>query len=112
MTVDVGPLPPAETGNRPPKAVPKERKRQEALARREILAPVRSTLTAASVVVAVASLGAVLPFVLIVEACRELLAATPDTGRVWRLLGLGGRYADFWNERSRASGWRPQRAAG
>ncbi|MEU7142862.1 ABC transporter ATP-binding protein [Nocardia sp. NPDC046473] len=86
MTVEVAPLPAAETGNRPPRAVQKARKQQEALARKEILAPVRRTLTLASVVMAVASVCAVVPFVLIVEACRELLADQVDTDRVWRLV--------------------------
>lgn len=87
MTVEVAPLPVADTGNRPPKAVLKERKRREAQARREILAPVRGPLTVASVVVAVASVCAVVPFVLIVEACRELLDQA-DAVRVWRLLTI------------------------
>ncbi|UGT59949.1 ABC transporter ATP-binding protein [Nocardia asteroides] len=87
MTVQTAP-PTAEPGNRPPKAVLKERKQQEALARREILAPVQRTLTLASLVVAVASLGTVVPFILIVEASRELLAAQTDTDRVWRLVWI------------------------
>ncbi|MFE7796332.1 ABC transporter ATP-binding protein [Nocardia sp. NPDC057440] len=86
MTVELAPLPAAETGNRPPKAVQKERKRQEALARKEILAPVQRTLTLASIIVAIASVCAVVPFILIVEVCRELLADSVDTDRVWRLL--------------------------
>lgn len=75
-----------ETGNRPPKTVLKARKQQEAAARKEILAPVRRTLTLASIIVAIASVGTVVPFVLIVAACRELLADQVDTDRVWRLL--------------------------
>ncbi|MFI6775481.1 ABC transporter ATP-binding protein [Nocardia sp. NPDC050412] len=75
-----------ETGNRPPKTVLKARKRQETAARKEILAPVRATLTLASIIVAIASVGTVVPFVLIVAACRELLADQVDTDRVWRLL--------------------------
>ncbi|WP_433523193.1 ABC transporter ATP-binding protein [Nocardia pseudovaccinii] len=75
-----------ETGNRPPKTVLKARKQQEAAARKEILAPVRRTLTLASIIVAIASVGTVVPFVLIVAACRELLADRVDTDRVWRLL--------------------------
>ncbi|MGX1775215.1 ABC transporter ATP-binding protein [Nocardia brasiliensis] len=86
MTVEVAPLPAAETGNRPPRAVQKARKKQEAQARKEILAPVRRTLTLASLIMAVASVCTVVPFVLIVEACRELLAAEVDTDRVWRLV--------------------------
>ncbi|MFE7744906.1 ABC transporter ATP-binding protein [Nocardia sp. NPDC057455] len=88
MTVEVAPLPAAQTGNRPPKAVLKERKQQEARARKEILAPVRGPLTVASVIMAVASACAVVPFVLIVAACRELLADHVDTDRVWRLLTI------------------------
>ncbi|MFD0365996.1 ABC transporter ATP-binding protein [Nocardia sp. GCM10030253] len=88
MTVELAPLPAAETGNRPPKAVQKVRKQQEALARKEILAPVQRTLTLASIIVAIASVCAVVPFILIVEACRELLADSVDTDRVWRLLSV------------------------
>ncbi|MEV6427924.1 ABC transporter ATP-binding protein [Nocardia sp. NPDC051463] len=87
MTVEVAPLPVAEAGNRLPKAAQKERKQQEALARRDILAPVRRTLTLASIIVAIASVGTVVPFVLIVEACRELFTDPVDTDRVWWLLG-------------------------
>ncbi|WP_329415534.1 ABC transporter ATP-binding protein/permease [Nocardia vinacea] len=75
-----------ETGNRPPKTVLKARKQQETAARKEILAPVRRTLTLAGIIVAVASVGTVVPFVLIVAACRELFADQVDTDRVWRLL--------------------------
>ncbi|MEU6188415.1 ABC transporter ATP-binding protein [Nocardia sp. NPDC047038] len=88
MTVEVAPLPAAQTGNRPPRAVLKERKQQEAQARKEILAPVRGPLTVASIVMAVASACAVVPFVLIVAACRELLEDQVDTDRVWRQLTI------------------------
>ncbi|MGK8485806.1 ABC transporter ATP-binding protein [Nocardia asiatica] len=87
MTVEVAP-PAAEAGNRPPKAVAQERKRQEARARKEILAPVRGQLNVASIVMAVASVCTVVPFVLIVEACRELIDEQADTDRVWRLLTI------------------------
>ncbi|MEV6323078.1 ABC transporter ATP-binding protein [Nocardia sp. NPDC051787] len=87
MTMEVAPSPVADAGNQPPKAVLKERKRREAQARREILAPVRGPLTVASIVMAVASVCAVVPFVLIVEACRELLGQA-DADRVWRLLTI------------------------
>lgn len=88
MTVEVAPQAAAETGNRPPKAVAKTRKQQEAAARRQILAPVRGPLNAASIVMVVASVCTVAPFVLIVAACRELLADRVDTERVWRLLAI------------------------
>ncbi|MEU7631031.1 ABC transporter ATP-binding protein [Nocardia sp. NPDC049220] len=88
MTVEVAPLPATQTGNRPPKAVLKERKQQEARARKEILAPVRGALTVASIIMAVASACAVVPFVLIVQACRELLDQSVSTDRVWRLLTI------------------------
>ncbi|MQY24914.1 ABC transporter ATP-binding protein [Nocardia aurantia] len=87
MTVEAAPLPAAETGNRPPRSVVKANKRREAEARKEILAPVHRTMTGAAVIVVLTSIGAVVPFILIVEACRELLAAHIDTGKVWRLLG-------------------------
>ncbi|MFG1794470.1 ABC transporter ATP-binding protein [Nocardia sp. NPDC049149] len=88
MTVEVEPLPAAETGNRPTKAAAKALKQQEALARKEILAPVQGMLTLASVIVAVASVCTVVPFVLIVAACRELLAEQVDTDRVWQLVWI------------------------
>ncbi|WP_405489000.1 ABC transporter ATP-binding protein [Nocardia sp. NBC_00511] len=68
------------------KAAAKERKQREAAARKEILAPVAGTLSLASLIYAVASVCAVVPFLLIVAACRELLHTTVDTDRVWRLL--------------------------
>ncbi|MGX1807181.1 ABC transporter ATP-binding protein [Nocardia sp. NPDC055321] len=77
-----------DTGNRPSRAVMKARKREMALARKEILAPVRATLAWAGLIAAVASVCAVVPFVLIVEICRELLAADTDDGRVWALLWI------------------------
>jgi ATP-binding cassette subfamily B protein/ATP-binding cassette subfamily B protein IrtA len=86
MTVEAAPLSAAETGNRAPRAQQKAQKKREALARKEILAPVNGALTVASIIVAVASIADVVPFVLIVEACRELLADRIDTDRVWALL--------------------------
>ncbi|WP_327148407.1 ABC transporter ATP-binding protein [Nocardia sp. NBC_01329] len=86
MTVEAAPLPAAETGNRPPRAQVKAQKKREALARKEILAPVNGALRIASVLVAVAAIATVVPFVLIVEACRELLDEQIDTDRVWALL--------------------------
>ncbi|MEU4837284.1 ABC transporter ATP-binding protein [Nocardia testacea] len=86
MTVEAAPLSAAETGNRAPRAQQKAQKQREALARKQILAPVNGALTVASVIVAVASVAAVVPFVLIVEACRELPADRIDTDRVWALL--------------------------
>src|SRR5690606_5061942 len=69
------------------KAVAKAKKQQEAQARKEILAPVSGMLTVASLIVAVASICAVVPFLLIVQACRELLESPVDTDRVWWLFG-------------------------
>ncbi len=87
MTVQVAPPPGAESGNRPPKAAAKARKQQEARARKEILAPVSGMLTIASLLVAIASVCTVVPFLLIVQACRELLETPVDTDRVWWLFG-------------------------
>ncbi|MEV0333142.1 ABC transporter ATP-binding protein [Nocardia sp. NPDC050717] len=87
MTVQVAPPPGAESGNRPSKAAAKARKQQEARARKEILAPVSGMLTIASLLVAVASVCTVVPFLLIVQACRELLETPVDTDRVWWLFG-------------------------
>jgi ATP-binding cassette subfamily B protein/ATP-binding cassette subfamily B protein IrtA len=86
MTVESAPLPVVDLETKPPKAEKKVQKQREALARKEILAPVRRTLTFASIIMAVASVCTVVPFVLIVEACRELLTAQASTDRVWRLL--------------------------
>ncbi|MFC9661291.1 ABC transporter ATP-binding protein [Nocardia sp. NPDC127606] len=87
MTVQVAPPPGAESGNRLPKAAAKAQKQQEALARKEILAPVSGMLTVASLIVALASVCSVVPFLLIVAACRELLNSPVDTDRVWWLFG-------------------------
>ncbi|MEV6771190.1 ABC transporter ATP-binding protein [Nocardia sp. NPDC051030] len=70
----------------PDKAEAKARKQREAQARKEILAPVGGALSLASLIVAIASICAVVPFLLIVSACRELLNEHVDTDRVWRLL--------------------------
>lgn len=90
MTVEVAPpkVADADTGVDvvPDKAAAKERKQREAAARKEILAPVAGTLSLASLIIAVSSVCAVVPFLLIVEACRELLADSTDTDRIWRLL--------------------------
>ncbi|GAB4583131.1 ABC transporter ATP-binding protein [Nocardia sp. IFM 10818] len=94
MTVEVAPPTEAqpEVGDTAPadaesgKAAAKARKQREARARKEILAPVAGTLSLASLIVAVASVCAVVPFLLIVSACRELLDEQADTDRVWRLL--------------------------
>ncbi|WP_405149725.1 ABC transporter ATP-binding protein/permease [Nocardia salmonicida] len=87
MTVQVAPPPGAEPGNRLPKAAAKAQKQREALARKEILAPVSGMLTVASLIVALASVCSVVPFLLIVAACRELLNSPADTDRVWWLFG-------------------------
>ncbi|MFI7526951.1 ABC transporter ATP-binding protein [Nocardia salmonicida] len=87
MTVQVAPPPGAESGNRLPKAAAKAQKQREALARKEILAPVSGMLTVASLIVALASVCSVVPFILIVAACRELLNSPVDTDRVWWLFG-------------------------
>ncbi len=87
MTVQVAPPPGAESGNRLPKAAAKAQKQREAQARKEILAPVAGMLTVASLIVALASVCSVVPFLLIVSACRELLNSPVDTDRVWWLFG-------------------------
>ncbi|MGW4367616.1 ABC transporter ATP-binding protein [Nocardia takedensis] len=93
MTVEVTSQPATETGNRPPNAVGEDdkararaEKRRQALASKEILAPVRGALTAASAVMALAAICTVTPFILIVAACRELLEPEVDTDAVWRLV--------------------------
>ncbi|MFD8100626.1 ABC transporter ATP-binding protein [Nocardia fluminea] len=87
MTVQVAPPPGAESGNRLPKAAAKAQKQREALARKEILAPVSGMLMGASLIVALASVCSVVPFLLVVAACRELLNSPVDTDRVWWLFG-------------------------
>ncbi|NNH71815.1 ABC transporter ATP-binding protein [Nocardia uniformis] len=90
MTVEVAPplVADADSGadGKPDRTVVKERKQREMRARKEILAPVAGTLSLASVIIAISSVCAVVPFLLIVQACRELLADATDTDRVWRLL--------------------------
>ncbi|UGT39745.1 ABC transporter ATP-binding protein/permease [Nocardia yamanashiensis] len=94
MTVEVAPPEATQSGagaagttdQAAEKAAAKARKQREAQARKEILAPVAGTLSLASLVVAIASVCAVVPFLLIVSAARELLSDAVDTGRVWRLL--------------------------
>ncbi|WP_217181105.1 ABC transporter ATP-binding protein [Streptomyces sp. AC495_CC817] len=61
----------------------RERQRR---ADRRILGPVSARLTTASAVVAIASLCAVVPFILIAEVCRELLVRPTDWEGVWTLL--------------------------
>ncbi|MFC6009738.1 ABC transporter ATP-binding protein [Nocardia lasii] len=87
MTVQTAPPVGEESGNRLPKATAKARKQREAAARKEILAPVSGMLTVASLLVALASVCSVVPFLLIVAACRELLESPVDTDRVWWLFG-------------------------
>ncbi|SNT49113.1 ABC transporter ATP-binding protein [Rhodococcoides kyotonense] len=86
MTGGSEPLSSNEAGNRLPRSVAKRIKEEEADARRAILAPVRTRLNAASVIMASAAVCAVAPFILIVELCRELLDDDIDTDRVWLLL--------------------------
>ena len=50
------------------------------------LGPVKIRLTLASAIVAVASLCAVVPFILIAEMSREMLSGAADQSRVWSLL--------------------------
>ena len=64
----------------------REAKTRQREADRAILGPASARLTAASAVVVVASLCAVVPFILIAEVCRALLMTTPDWARVWGLV--------------------------
>ncbi|MFF7293557.1 ABC transporter ATP-binding protein [Microbacterium sp. NPDC008134] len=68
------------------KAARRTATQRQRAADRAILGPVSTRLTIASTIVAIASLCAVVPFVLIAEVCRELLTSTPDWSRVWALL--------------------------
>ncbi|OZF00565.1 ABC transporter ATP-binding protein [Rhodococcus sp. 14-2686-1-2] len=86
MTVQSEPLTADDAGNSLPRTVARQNKKDQAHARRAILAPVGRTLTVASVIAAVAAVCAVAPFIVIVEMCRELLDESTDTGRIWVLL--------------------------
>ena len=59
---------------------------------------------------AVESMQATAQLTTVVEADQILVldehGAIVERGRHPELLAAGGRYADFWNERSRAAGWR------
>ncbi|WP_245557870.1 ABC transporter transmembrane domain-containing protein [Nocardia thailandica] len=88
MTVEEAALPAARAGNRPPREAAKAKKQAEARARQEIMAPVRVPLLIASLLTVLVSAATVVPFVLVVEACRELLDDPIDTDRVWRLFLL------------------------
>ncbi|MFE7195096.1 ABC transporter ATP-binding protein [Microbacterium oxydans] len=61
-------------------------KRRQRTADAYALGPVKTRLALASAIVAVASLCAVVPFILIAEMGRELLSGTADWPRVWMLL--------------------------
>ncbi|MGH8882952.1 MAG: hypothetical protein ACRD0P_37365, partial [Stackebrandtia sp.] len=108
MTVDTaGPQPDAPAGPHaqeasPPSPTPaaqlppdkvalKQQKRADGLAKKKVLEPVNGALTLASLVIVLASVCSVVPFILIVEACRELLSEATgggsiDTGKVWTLV--------------------------
>ena len=75
----------------PDKVALKQQKRADGLAKKKVLEPVNGALTLASLVIVLASVCSVVPFVLIVEACRELLSGATgggsiDTGKVWALV--------------------------
>ncbi|MBB5912920.1 ATP-binding cassette subfamily B protein/ATP-binding cassette subfamily B protein IrtA [Nocardia transvalensis] len=70
----------------PDKVALKQQKKADGVARKKILAPVNGALALASLVIVIASVCSVVPFILIVEACRELLSAPVDTDRVWWLV--------------------------
>ncbi len=63
-----------------------ESKQRQRAANRYALGSVSARLTAASALVALSSLCAVVPFILIAEICRGLLSGTADWPRVWTLL--------------------------
>ncbi|WP_083870592.1 ABC transporter ATP-binding protein [Nocardia aobensis] len=70
----------------PDRVALKQQRRADGLARKQVLAPVNGALSLASLVVVVSSICAVVPFILIVEACRELLSTPIDKDRVWTLV--------------------------
>lgn len=88
---EVSPSPDPAAPLPPDKVALKQRKRADGLAKKKILEPVNGALTLASLVVVLSSVCSVVPFILIVEACRELLSGSTgggsiDTGRVWTLV--------------------------
>ncbi|WOC12971.1 ABC transporter ATP-binding protein [Gordonia sp. MP11Mi] len=60
--------------------------RRDKIAAKELLAPVGSSISLASILVAVSAIASVVPFILVVEVCRELLRADTDTGTVTALV--------------------------
>ncbi|WP_062994305.1 ABC transporter ATP-binding protein [Nocardia mikamii] len=70
----------------PDRVALKQQRRADGLARKQVLAPVNGALSLASLVVVASSICAVAPFILIVEACRELLSTPIDKDRVWTLV--------------------------
>ncbi|RDI46179.1 ABC transporter ATP-binding protein [Nocardia mexicana] len=70
----------------PDRVALKQQRRVDGAARKQILAPVNGALSLASLVIVVSSVCAVVPFILIVEACRELLSTPVDSDRVWWLV--------------------------
>lgn len=77
---------PASADRAAAKAARTVARRRQRAADAATLGPVKTRLTLASAIVALASLCAVVPFILIAEMSRELLSATPDPTRVRMLL--------------------------
>ena len=77
---------PASADRAAAKAARTAARRRQRAADAATLGPVKTRLTLASAIVALASLCAVVPFILIAEMSRELLSATPDPTRVRMLL--------------------------
>ena len=77
---------PAAADRAAAKAARTAARRRQRTADAATLGPVKTRLTLASAIVALASLCAVVPFILIAEMSRELLSATPDPTRVRMLL--------------------------
>lgn len=75
-----------DTALEPDRVALKQQRRADGIARKQVLAPVSGALTLASLVIVLSSVCAVVPFILIVEACRELLGRPIDEGRVWGLV--------------------------
>ena len=77
---------PAAADRAAAKAARTAARRRQRTADAATLGPVKTRLTLASAIVALASLCAVVPFILIAEMSRELLSTTPDPTRVRMLL--------------------------
>ena len=60
--------------------------KRDKIAAKDLLAPVSSAISLASILVAMSAVASVVPFILVVEVCRQLLRDDTDTGTVTALV--------------------------